>query len=101
LDYTRDSPQELLWDCGGIAVRFAEAALKIAVVKAPGRVLLQVDDIGPGLRDEDIKRVGERFVRISVSAEDGNGLEVVDRSKDRRCARRQSSRFFVGRSSVA
>jgi len=56
----------------GIEGAADEAALKIAVVKAPGRVL-QVDDSELALRDEDIKRMDERFFRRG-SAEDGSGL---------------------------
>ena len=58
------------------AIRYspADATLKMAVAKSAGSVVLQVDDSGPGLRDEDLKRMGERFFRVLGSAEAGSGL---------------------------
>jgi len=52
----------------------ADATLKMAVVASPGSVVLLVDDSGPGLRDEDLKRMGERFFRVLGSTEAGSGL---------------------------
>jgi len=48
--------------------------MKMAVVASPGSVVLQVDDSGSVLRDEDLKCMGERFFRVLGSAEAGSGL---------------------------
>lgn len=58
------------------AIRYspAHAVVKIAVTKPPGRVLLQVDDSGPGLNPDELKRMGERFFRVIGTGEEGSGL---------------------------
>ena len=58
------------------AIRYspARAAVKVAVTKAHGRVLLHVEDSGPGLCEDDLKRMGERFFRVMGTGEDGSGL---------------------------
>ena len=45
-----------------------------AVRQAGGRLLLSVDDSGPGLEDDDRERLGERFFRVPGSLESGSGL---------------------------
>lgn len=58
------------------AVRYSPASARIAVrLERQGeRVLLEVEDSGPGLADADLKRLGERFFRAAGSSESGSGL---------------------------
>lgn len=58
------------------AVRYSPAGARIAVRVAhePGRVVLCVEDSGPGLAPQDLQRLGERFFRVQGSAESGSGL---------------------------
>ncbi|MEP7295575.1 MAG: ATP-binding protein [Burkholderiales bacterium] len=81
------------------AIRYspAHAVVKIAVTKPAGRVMLHVDDSGPGLRDEDRQRMGERFFRVIGSTEDGSGLgwSIV-----RRIAAAHRAEVRLGRSSL-
>jgi len=49
--------------------------ITVGVREAQGRVLIEVDDNGPGIPAEDRKRVLERFVRLEKSrTEPGSGL---------------------------
>ena len=58
------------------AIRYSpvHATVKIAVTTLLGHVLLHVSDSGPGLSDDDMKRMGERFFRVIGSGADGSGL---------------------------
>lgn len=58
------------------AVRYSPPAARIhvAVREEGGRAILEVEDSGPGMSDEDIKRLGERFFRVLGSDENGSGL---------------------------
>lgn len=58
------------------AVRYSPqgARVKVAVQHRSGRVVLSVDDSGPGLEDVDRERLGERFFRVPGSLESGSGL---------------------------
>ena len=58
------------------AVRYSPpgARVKVAVQHQAGRVVLSVDDSGPGLEDADRERLGERFFRVPGSLESGSGL---------------------------
>jgi two-component system sensor histidine kinase QseC len=81
------------------AIRYspARATVRVAVTEAPGRVLLRVDDSGPGLHEDDMKRMGERFFRVVGTAEDGSGLgwSIV-----RRIAAAQHAEVRVNRSKL-
>ncbi|MEO8804747.1 MAG: ATP-binding protein [Burkholderiaceae bacterium] len=81
------------------AIRYspARAAVKIAVTRLAGRVLLQVDDSGPGLNEGDLKRMGERFFRVMGTGEDGSGLgwSIV-----RRIAAAHRTDIRIGRSTL-
>jgi len=51
------------------------ATLRLVVAPvAPGQVLLDVQDSGPGLADTDRARLGERFFRVLGSGASGSGL---------------------------
>ncbi|GBL45720.1 sensory histidine kinase QseC [Sulfuriferula multivorans] len=58
------------------AVRYspASAQVKVSVRQQAGRVVLSVEDSGPGLADTDRNRLGERFFRVPGSSESGSGL---------------------------
>jgi two-component system sensor histidine kinase QseC len=79
------------------AVRYSppHAAVKLAVVRQPTQVVLQVEDSGPGMTEPDLQRVGERFFRVIGSGQDGSGLgwSIV-----RRIAAVQQATVRLGRS---
>jgi two-component system sensor histidine kinase QseC len=50
------------------------ATVRVRVSAAAGRVVLAVEDSGPGLADADLQRLGERFFRVTGSGERGSGL---------------------------
>ncbi|MEO7954768.1 MAG: ATP-binding protein, partial [Polaromonas sp.] len=58
------------------AVRYSPpgALVNVAVRQEGGRLLLSVDDSGPGLEEGDRERLGERFFRVPGSLESGSGL---------------------------
>lgn len=48
--------------------------VKVALTQQDGRVVLTVEDSGPGLCEADISRLGERFFRVPGNIESGSGL---------------------------
>jgi two-component system sensor histidine kinase QseC len=58
------------------AVRYCPpgASVKVAVSRTRDRVLLSVDDDGPGVTEPDMERLGERFFRVIGSGQRGSGL---------------------------
>jgi two-component system sensor histidine kinase QseC len=58
------------------AVRYSPASARIAirVERLDGRVVLTVEDSGPGLSDPQLARLGERFFRVAGNDESGSGL---------------------------
>jgi two-component system sensor histidine kinase QseC len=58
------------------AVRYSQASAQVSVgVRAhDGRVLLSVEDSGPGLGEADRRRLGERFFRVPGTEQSGSGL---------------------------
>jgi two-component system sensor histidine kinase QseC len=58
------------------AVRYSPrgARILIAVQHSEGRLSLRVEDSGPGLSDDDLRRLGERFFRVPGNDENGSGL---------------------------
>ncbi len=56
------------------AARHAASVVELAVTGGGGRVVLTVDDDGPGVPEHDRERVFERFVRLDEArARDGGG----------------------------
>ena len=58
------------------ALRYSPAAAKVSVAvrQEGGRVVLRVEDSGPGLAEADRARLGERFFRLPGSEQSGSGL---------------------------
>nr|WP_035864143.1 ATP-binding protein [Cupriavidus sp. SK-3] len=50
------------------------ARVRVGVQQHSGRVVLIVEDSGPGLAEADARRLGERFFRVPGSSESGSGL---------------------------
>jgi two-component system sensor histidine kinase QseC len=79
------------------AVRYSppEARIRVAVQQQNGRVVLSIQDSGPGLNEAERKRLGERFFRVAGSLESGSGLgwSIV-----RRIAAVHRLNILVGRS---
>jgi two-component system sensor histidine kinase QseC len=68
------------------AVRYSppHARVKLVLRRDAIRVLLKVDDSGPGLSEPDMHRLGERFFRVVGSGQSGSGLgwSIVRRIAD-------------------
>lgn len=58
------------------AIRYSPpgAGIRLALAGAAGRVLLTVEDSGPGMGQADMDRLGERFFRLLGNGQDGSGL---------------------------
>ncbi|RZL35579.1 MAG: two-component sensor histidine kinase [Rubrivivax sp.] len=58
------------------AIRYSPegASVSVSVRATPGGAALTVEDSGPGMREADIGRLGERFFRVIGSGESGSGL---------------------------
>lgn len=58
------------------AVRYSPrlARVKVSVRQQAGRVVLNVEDSGPGMTDAERLRLGERFFRVTGTTESGSGL---------------------------
>jgi signal transduction histidine kinase len=61
------------------ACRYAETAVAIAVGREPGRVVYQIADDGPGVRDDERERIFEPAVRGSAGTalREGTGLGLA------------------------
>ena len=81
------------------AIRYSppDAAVRVALTNERGRVRLAVEDGGPGMAEQDIARVGERFFRVIGSGESGSGLgwSIV-----RRIAAVHDATITIGRSAA-
>lgn len=79
------------------AIRYspAHATVRLTVGRKDDTVRLIVEDSGPGLAPEDMKRLGERFFRVMGTGESGSGLgwSIV-----RRITAVHGARAHVGRS---
>jgi two-component system sensor histidine kinase QseC len=58
------------------AIRYspAQSRIVVALSRREARVLLVVQDSGPGLSQSDIGRLGERFFRAGAAGQPGSGL---------------------------
>jgi two-component system sensor histidine kinase QseC len=58
------------------AIRYSPlcATVKVDVSASGEHVIVAVDDSGPGMNEEALKRLGERFFRVLGSEQDGSGL---------------------------
>jgi two-component system, OmpR family, sensor histidine kinase QseC len=58
------------------AIRYSPpgAIVNVGVTTQAGRVLLKVEDSGPGMSESDRQRLGERFFRVVGTGQDGSGL---------------------------
>lgn len=58
------------------AIRYSpsHAILKISVMPQDGQIALRLEDSGPGMSDEHLKRIGDRFFRVLGSGQEGSGL---------------------------
>jgi two-component system sensor histidine kinase QseC len=58
------------------AIRYspADATVKVSVSKQPAHIQLKVEDSGPGMTEQHIERLGERFFRVIGSGQGGSGL---------------------------
>lgn len=67
-----------------ITRRLAAALVRIAVAGQQGHVQLKVEDSGPGMIEQAMRRVGERFFRVIGSGQGGSGLgwSIVGRIAD-------------------
>jgi len=81
------------------AVRYSPrgASVRVAVVCRRKEVVLDVQDSGPGLAEEDMRRLGERFFRVLGAAESGSGLgwSIVRRIAAAHLARVQVRRSLL------
>jgi signal transduction histidine kinase len=74
--------RRVLRNLGENAARYARGHLAFSVAERDGRVLVEVDDDGPGIPEADRERVFERFVRLddARARDDGGsglGLAIV------------------------
>jgi two-component system sensor histidine kinase TctE len=86
------SLHELLDNLVDNALRYAGRGSKVTVGLAPlpeGGVQLRVEDDGPGVPEEWLARLGERFFRVPGSSDAGTGLglAIVQRIAERHGAR--------------
>ncbi|MBG0873317.1 sensor histidine kinase N-terminal domain-containing protein [Burkholderia sp. 9777_1386] len=58
------------------AIRYSppQACITVSVGHREGRTVLRVEDSGPGMRDDDLDRLGERFFRPAGTRPGGSGL---------------------------
>ena len=81
------------------AVRYSppRARISVSVRRRDGHVMLAVEDGGPGLPEDDLQRLGDRFFRARGSGQSGSGLgwSIV-----RRIASAHGAAIRVGRSSA-
>jgi len=58
------------------AIRYSppRATVKVTLHAANAVVHLKIEDSGPGMSNEDLRCIGERFFRVQGSGQDGSGL---------------------------
>lgn len=73
------SLMEMLCNLLDNAIRYTQTGghITVRVVDSPGKVILQVEDNGPGIPQEHRQRVFERFYRVLGSGQSGSGLGLA------------------------
>jgi two-component system sensor histidine kinase QseC len=58
------------------AIRYSppQAQVRLSIAGSADRVLLKIEDSGPGMAPQDAQRLGERFFRVVGSGQSGSGL---------------------------
>lgn len=58
------------------AIRYSppKATIKITLSQQDNHTQLSIEDSGPGMQEDDLKRLGERFFRVLGTNESGSGL---------------------------
>ncbi len=59
------------------AVKFAASEVQVAAYQQAGKIIVEVDDDGPGISESDRERVFEPFVKLSLPSERGVGLGLA------------------------
>jgi len=79
------------------AIRYSpsDAQVRVGISSTNGGVRLSVEDSGPGMSEDDRKRLGERFFRVVGSGQSGSGLGW---SIAQRIARAHKATLCVARS---
>lgn len=98
---TRDEVVQVVGNLVDNAVRHARHRVLLAAVPAGVRVLLRVEDDGPGIAEADRERVLERFTRLDAARDrdaggTGLGLAIVDELVRRRGGRLELSTSPLG-----
>jgi signal transduction histidine kinase len=81
--HVRGDPDQLARVVGNLAdnaARHARSTITVSLVERDGRVVLTVEDDGPGVPAEDRERIFERFARVDAartSGEGGTGLGLA------------------------
>ena len=73
------------------ALRYASRRVEVSVLAEAGRVRVQIDDDGPGIRAADRERALQPFVKLDERGQHGLGLAIAD----------QVMRWHEGRVSLA
>ena len=61
----------------GNAVKFSKSKVKISLKSEPNKIEIKINDDGPGLPDDIIKKIGEPYIKsksIELSSNSGLGL---------------------------
>ena len=80
---TRDELYQVIYNLTDNALKYsAEAAVQVSLRKCGGQVVLTVADRGPGIPEEDLPRIFERFYRVDkarsrAAGGTGLGLSIV------------------------
>ena len=61
----------------GNALAYARSRVRVSLTTSGDRVVLRVEDDGPGVPDEERKRILERFVRGAAANPGGTGLGLA------------------------
>lgn len=101
----RDRLQQVFVNLFANGVKFTErGGLRVRLLKDSGAFQVEVEDTGPGIPQEDLERVFDKFERVGTGGEEGSGLglpiarDIVELHRGRIWAESrlgQGSRFIV------